>query len=102
MFGASGTPQHIKPPALQPPAWFDPQVQLQRAIDALDPLVVPRMSFHVAQVQETQANTPCLENIGQSDQQIGELFVLVLQLRTVARAVSLALKARQASAVLAL
>ncbi|WP_211243755.1 hypothetical protein, partial [Paracoccus hibiscisoli] len=32
--------------------WLTPHVQFQRAIDAVDPLVVPEMTLHVAQVQE--------------------------------------------------
>lgn len=70
--------------ALQPLAWLDPQVQFQRAIDAIDALVVPRMAFDVAQIQETQAEPPGLAGVGQSDQKVGNLFVLVLQLRAVA------------------
>lgn len=50
----------------------------------LDPLVVPRMAFDVAQMQETQAEAPGLAGVGQPDQQIGDLLVLVLQLRAVA------------------
>ena len=69
---------------LQPLAGFDPQVQFQRAIDPIDPLVVPWMTLHVAQVQETQAKTPCLAGICQPNQKIGDLFVLVLQLWTIA------------------
>jgi hypothetical protein len=34
------------------------------------------LAFHVAQVQETQAEPPRLARIGQPDQQIGDLFIL--------------------------
>jgi hypothetical protein len=84
MLGASGTASSIGFVPLQPLAGLDPQVQFQRAIDAVDAFVVPGMALHVAQVQETQAEPPGLAGIGQPDQQIGDLFVLVLQLRAVA------------------
>ena len=65
-------------------AGFDPQVQFKRAIDAIDALVVPRVSLHVAQMQETQPKHPGLAGVGQPDQQISDLFVLGLQLRAIA------------------
>jgi len=63
---------------------FDPQVQLQFAVDPIDPLVVPWVPFDVTQMQETQAKTPGLAGIGQPDQQIGDLLVLGLQLWAIA------------------
>ena len=68
----------------QPFPGLDPQVQLKRALDATDAFVVPRMTLHVAQMQETQAKPPGLAGIGQTDQQIGDLLVLGLQLRAIA------------------
>ena len=62
--------------ALQPLAGFDPQVQFQLAVDAIDAFVVPRMALHVAQMQETQPEPPSLAGICQTDKQIGDLFVL--------------------------
>ena len=55
--------------ALQPLAWLDPQVQFQRAIDAIDALVVPRMTFDIAQMQEAQAEAPGLAGVGQPDRE---------------------------------
>ena len=69
---------------LQPFAGLDPQVQFQRAIDAINTFVVPWMPLHVAQMQETQAEAPGLAGVRQPDQQISDLFILVLQLRAVA------------------
>ena len=69
---------------LQPLTRFDPQVQLQRAVNPLDPLVVPGMAFDVAQVQKASPKPPGLPGVGQSDQPIGDLRVLVAQLRAVA------------------
>lgn len=71
---------------LQPAPRLDPQVQLQLAVDPVDPLVVPDMSLDVPQVQETQAETPGLVDIRQPDQQIGNHLVLVVTLRTIAKA----------------
>ena len=59
--------------ALQSLAGFDAQVKLQRAIDPIDPLVIPTVPLDVAQVQETQGEPPGLAGIGQPGQQIGDL-----------------------------
>ena len=40
--------------------------------------------FHVAQMQETQAEPPGFAGIRQTGQQIGDLFVLGTQLRPIA------------------
>ena len=45
--------QRIRLVALQPLAGFDPQVQFQLAVDPIDAFVVPRITLHVAQMQET-------------------------------------------------
>ena len=76
--------QRIQFVPFQPFPRFEPQVQFQRAVDAIDALMVPWVPFDVAQMKETQTKTPSLAGIGQPDQQIGDLFVLVLQLRAVA------------------
>ena len=69
---------------LQSSPWLDPQVQLQLAVDPMDPLVVPDMPPHIPKVQETQAETLGLVNIGQPDQHVGDHLVLVVALRAVA------------------
>jgi hypothetical protein len=88
--------QHVRLVALQPLAGLDSQVQFKGAIDPIDAFVVPWMTLHVAQMQETQAKAPSLAGTGQPDEQIGNLLVLVLQLRAVAIA-GLADPARSAS-----
>lgn len=45
----------------------------------MDPCVASRMPPYVAQVQKTQTETPSLVGIGQPDQQVGNLLVLVRQ-----------------------
>ena len=42
---------------------------------------VPPVAFDVTQMQETQAKPPSLAGIGQTDKQIGDLFILGAQLR---------------------
>ena len=59
--------------------WLTPPVQLQRAVDAIDAFVVPRMPLHVAQVQETQPKPPGLAGVGQAGQQIGDLAAIGLE-----------------------
>lgn len=66
--------------------WLTPQVQVQRAVDPVDPLVVPDMTFDVAQMQETHAEAPSLLDISQPDQEAGDHLVLVVALRAVAKA----------------
>jgi hypothetical protein len=50
--------QGVGPVALQALPWLDPQVQFKRAIDAVDPLVVPGEALDVPQIQEAQAEAP--------------------------------------------
>ena len=63
---------------------LDPQVQLQFAIDPIDPLVVPTMAVHVAKVQKTQPEPASLAGARQPDQKIGDVLVLDRQLRGIA------------------
>jgi hypothetical protein len=44
--------QRVRLLAFQALPGLDPQVQLQFAIDAADPFVIPAQSFDVAQIQE--------------------------------------------------
>lgn len=63
---------------------FDPQVQLQLPVDAVDALVVPAKALHVAQIQEAQAKAPVAIGRGQAHQPVGDQGVLVRGLRLVA------------------
>ena len=72
--------QDIRLLPFQPLSGLDPQVQFQLAVDPIDAFVVPRMTFDVPQMQETQAKSPCLARVCQPRQQIGDHLVLVLQL----------------------
>jgi hypothetical protein len=47
--------QNVRFVPLQPFSGFDPQVPFHLTIDPIDPPVVPRGPFHVAQMQKTQA-----------------------------------------------
>src|SRR6056297_2327209 len=66
---------------------LDPQVQLQRPVDPIDPLVIPWEALDIAQKQKAQPKPPVLLVAGQADQPIGNLGVLVRQLRLIPIAV---------------
>src|SRR5690606_3105162 len=65
-------------------ARLDSQVQLQLAINPVHPLVIPAVAFHVAQVQEAQAETPVALVVRKPDQVVGDLGILRGQPRLVA------------------
>ena len=85
---------------LQTFAWFDPEVQLQLAVDAVYALVVPAMSSDIPQVKGAQAKAPGLLCPRQPDEEIGDLLVLVVQLGAVTITSLADLEVRQASAML--
>ena len=62
---------------------LDPEIQLQLAIDAVNPLVVPAKALDVAQIEKTQAETPCLPGRRQAQQPVGNLLVLTVELASI-------------------
>ncbi|KDE19233.1 hypothetical protein AZ09_13080 [Acetobacter aceti 1023] len=86
--------------ANQAPAGFNPQVEFQFPIDPINPLMIPELSLHIAQIQETQTKSPSPVNLGQSYQKIGNPVVLRRQSWTIAKAGLDIPKIRQASAML--
>ena len=62
---------------------FDPQVQLEFAVDSVDALVVPFEASHVAQVQEAKAEAPVALVVRQPYQPVGNEVVFRIQLRFV-------------------
>lgn len=64
---------------LQPLARLDPEVQFKLTIDAVNAFMVPVMPPDIAQIKETQTEAPGLLCLRQSDQEIGNLLVLVVQ-----------------------
>src|SRR5690606_10446228 len=54
---------------------FDPHVQLQLPIDPVHPFVIPAVAFHVAQIQEAQAESPVTLVVRKPDQVIGNLGI---------------------------
>lgn len=56
-------------------ARLDSQVQLQFPIDPVHPLVIPAMTFHVAQVQEAQAELPVALVVRKPNQVVGDLGI---------------------------
>src|SRR5690606_11482367 len=63
---------------------FDPQIQLQLAVDTIDPLVVPAKAFDVAEVQETQAKAPVAIGCRQPHEPVCDPCVLLARLRLIA------------------
>src|SRR3989338_3887289 len=63
---------------------FDPEVQLQFAVNAIHPFVVPWISLHVAQIQKAQPEPPVALVVGQANQVIGDLGILCRELCPVA------------------
>ena len=68
--------QDLRLVAYQTLSGFDAQVQLQFAVDAVNPFVVPSEVLHVAQVHVAQAKAPGAIVICEADQPVGNLFVL--------------------------
>jgi hypothetical protein len=48
--------------------------------------MIPDLSLHIAQIQETQAKSPSPVSMGQSHQKIGNPVVFRCQSRTIAKA----------------
>ena len=65
---------------------FDAQIELQFPINAVDPLVIPTETFHIAQKQKTEANAPIALIVGQSDQPVGDPYILRRQFPLTAKA----------------
>ena len=55
---------------------LDPQVQLQFAVNAIHPLVIPSVALHVAQIQKAQPESPVALVVGQADQVVGDFDIL--------------------------
>jgi len=55
---------------------LDPQIQLQLAVNAIDPLVIPSVALHVAQIQQAQPESPVALIVGQANQEIGDFDIL--------------------------
>ncbi|EFF45744.1 ISxac2 transposase [Xanthomonas citri pv. aurantifolii str. ICPB 10535] len=81
-----GHRQRLGPLTHQPLLRLDPQVQLQLAVDPVDPLVIPAKALHVAQVQVAQAKAPVAMGGRQADQPVGDPGVLLAGLGLVAEA----------------
>ena len=62
---------------------FDTQVQLEFAVDSVDAFLVPFEAFHVAQVQDAQAEAPVALIVRQPYQLVGNEVVFRVQLRFV-------------------
>ena len=62
--------------AHDPLSRLDAQIELELAIDPINPLVIPAVALHVAQVQEAQAKAPVALVVGQAEQVIGDLGIL--------------------------
>ncbi|SAY46837.1 hypothetical protein KRIGEM_03196 [Komagataeibacter rhaeticus] len=67
-------------------AGFNPQVEFLFPIDPINPLMIPELSLHIAQIQETQTKSPSPVSLGQSHQKSGNPVVLRCQSRTIAKA----------------
>tara|TARA_R110000751_G_scaffold271365_8_gene371625 strand:- start:5369 stop:5632 length:264 start_codon:yes stop_codon:yes gene_type:complete len=65
--------------AFQPFAGPDPQVQFKRAIDPVNPLVVPSKATNIAQMQEAQAKALGIPCFGQLHQPVRNLFILIAE-----------------------
>jgi hypothetical protein len=74
--GCFGHHQHIWFVPLQTLIGFEPRVQFQRAVDAVDPRVVLAMPFDTALMQKVKPDAPALPRVRQLDQQIRDLFLL--------------------------
>ncbi|ASL40877.1 hypothetical protein CBI36_10915 [Acetobacter oryzifermentans] len=68
------------------PTQFNPQVEFQIPINPINPLMVPEMSLHIVQIQETQTKSPSPMSLCQSRQQIGNPVILLCQSWTIAKA----------------
>ena len=79
-----GHRQDLRLIAHQSLSGFDAQVQLKFAIDAVNPFVVPSKIRHVAQVQVKQAKAPVAVVVREAYQQVGNLFILGVELGLVA------------------
>jgi hypothetical protein len=82
--GASGTASSVGLVAFEPLPWLDAQVRFQLSIDPINPFVVPAMTLDIAQIQEAETESPGLSGLGQPDQKVGDLLVLVGEPRAVA------------------
>lgn len=71
--------------ALQPFARLDPQVQLQRAIDPIDAFVVPGDDPSGCEGARNTSQSPKSCGHRSARQKIGDLLILALQLRAVAK-----------------
>ena len=66
---------------------LDSKVQLQIAVDPVDPLVIPSEPLDVSQKKVAKSETPVLLVVGQTDQPVSNLGVLVRELRLIPIAV---------------
>ena len=81
-FAISGTPGAAAFPA-QCAVWALSQVKFQRAVNPADTLVVPGKALDVAQIIPAQTKAPVPLVMRQPDQPVGNLGVLIRQLRLV-------------------
>ena len=54
----------------------DGLIELQFAVNAIHPFVVPRVALHVTQIQEAQPELPVALVMRQANQMIGDLDIL--------------------------
>ena len=59
--------QRLRLLANNPLSRFDPQVQLQLAVNAIHPFVIPSVALHVTQIQKAQPESPVALVVGQAD-----------------------------------
>ncbi len=79
IFGASGTVRASGLSRFNRLRRLDPDVQFKLTINAVNAFMVPVMPPDIAQIKETQTEAPGLLCLRQSDQEIGNLLVLVIQ-----------------------
>ena len=61
--------------------WLNEQIQFQFAVNPTYTFMVPSEPFHIMQIQRAQPATPVLTRLGQSNQPILNLFILISQQR---------------------
>ena len=86
---------------LQTFAGFNPQVQLQLAVNPTHTFMVQSELFHTAKMQLTQPKCPILKHLGQRNLPILNFFILIRQQRHIPITTLADINARQASATLA-
>ena len=79
LIGSVWNGQSIRLIPFEPLLGPDPQVQLQLAINPVDPFVIPGETFNVAQVQETQPKAPVPAVGRQTHKPVSDDTILIVE-----------------------